>query len=175
MHLRYVTSNGVETGQPDDLASWRLRRDGYLWLDLPACDDAAAELLADFGFDHSSIQACRQRSHLPAYHRTRDYWFVLTHRPLIGRAGHVHLLQLEQFIREDALITLHGPHNPDVDHAELGRETQDLRRRLDSGELLPKSPSGLSHVLMSSLAREISTVLSGIASRIAVLEQQVMV
>ncbi|MGQ0848057.1 MAG: CorA family divalent cation transporter [Actinomycetota bacterium] len=111
----------------------------------------------------------------PSYHRTRDYWFLLTHRPLIGRAGHVHLLQLEQFIRDDTLVTLHGPHSPDVDPAELGRETEELRRRLDLGEVLPKTPSELSHVLMSSLSREHHIMLSGIASRIALLEHQVMV
>lgn len=120
MFLRYVTAAGVVEGEPAHLAEWRGKGDGYLWLDLKECDDQAAALLSDeFGFHPQSIQACRQRSHLPIYQRFRDHWFVIVHRPFIGRAGHVHLLQLEQFIRSDALITVHGPYNPDVNRSEV--------------------------------------------------------
>ena len=175
MQLRYVTPAGVEIGQPPDLADWRRRRDGYLWLDLPACDDVASAMLRDgFGFQPQSINACRQRSHLPIYHRYEDHWFVVVHRPLVGRAGHVHLLQLEQFIGRDALVTLHGPYNPDVDPREVGQDTEALRGLLDSGRLLPKTPSELSHALVAGLSREYGDVLGGVASRVADLEQHVM-
>ena len=175
MQLRYVTPTGVEVGDAEDLTPSRSRRDGYVWLDLEACDDAAAALLADvFGFHPQAIQACRQRSHLPTFHGYPDHWFVVVHRPLIGRAGHVHLLQLEQFIRADALVTLHGPYNPDVDAAQVRRDTGALRARLDSGRLLPKTPSELSHALIAQLAREYREVLGVIADRVAELERDVM-
>ncbi len=175
MHLRYLTPGGTEVGDADDLAIWRARIDGFVWLDLDACDETAARLLRDeFGFHPQAIEACRHRSHLPTFHGYPDHWFVVVHRPLIGRAGHVHLLQLEQFIRSDAVVTLHGPHNPDVDPTEVTRDTDALRARIDAGRLLPKTPSELSHALISALAREHRDTLGTIASKVAELETDVM-
>ncbi len=59
-----------------------------------------------------AIEACRHRSHLPTFHGYPDHWFVVVHRPLIGCAGHVHLLQLEQFIRSDAVVSRTVPTTP---------------------------------------------------------------
>jgi Mg2+ and Co2+ transporter CorA len=175
MELRYVTPAGVEAGRPEDLAAWRARTDGFLWLHLDECDDEAARMLReDFGFHPAAIAASRRRSHLPTFHGYPDHWFVVVHRPFIGRAGHVHLLQLEQFIRRDVLVTVHGPHNPDVDPAEVQRDTSELRARLDAGRILPKTSSELAHALTAALAREHRDVLSAIASRVAELEQEVM-
>jgi len=175
MHLRYLTPGGTEVGDADDLAIWRARVDGFVWLDLDACDETAARLLRDeFEFHPQAIEACRHRSHLPTFHGYPDHWFVVMHRPLIGRAGHVHLLQLEQFIRNDAVVTLHGPHNPDVDPTEVTRDTDALRARIDAGRLLPKTPSELSHALISALAREHRDTLGTIASKVAELETDVM-
>jgi Mg2+ and Co2+ transporter CorA len=175
MHVRYVTPARVEVGESGDLGPWRDRHDGFLWIDLDGCDEESAVMLREeFRFHPQAIQTCRERTHLPTFHGYRDYWFVVVHRPLIGHAGHVHLLQLEQFIRDDTLVTLHGPHNPEVEAHEVGRDTEELRARLDSGRLLPKTPSELSHALVSGLARETRDVLGRIASSIAELEQQVM-
>jgi magnesium transporter len=175
MHVRYLTPGGAEVGDADDLATWRARRDGFVWLDLDACDDPTARLLREeFGFHPQAIAACRRRSHLPTFHGYPDHWFVVVHRPLIGRAGHVHLLQLEQFIRSDAVVTLHGPHNPDVDPMEVTRDTDALRARVDAGRVLPKTPSELSHALISGLAREHRDTLGTIASKVADLENDVM-
>ncbi|MBA2337791.1 MAG: magnesium transporter CorA family protein [Acidimicrobiia bacterium] len=175
MHLRYVTPSAVEVGGADDLVRWRHRSDGFLWLHLDGWDDEAAALLRnEFGCHPQAIAACGQRTHLPTFHGYPDHWFVVVHRPLIGRAGHVHLLQIEQFIRDDALITLRGPHNPDIDPQQVDRHTEELRTRLDAGRLHPKSPSELSHALVSGLAREHRTVLDALAGRASALEQDVM-
>jgi magnesium transporter len=175
MDLRCVTSAGVVVSGATDVAAWRLRRDGFVWLDFEACDDVTATTLRDeFGFHPQAIQACRERTHLPTFHGYPDHWFVVVHRPFTGRAGHVHLLQLELFIRDDALITLHGPYNPDVAASEVRRDTDELRARLDAGRLVVKTPSDLSHALVASLARGYRTALGDIASQIAELERDVM-
>lgn len=149
MILRYISPAGVERGDAEDLVAFRARHDGFLWIDFPECDDRAAAILSDeFGFRPQSIAACRQRSHLPIYQRFRNHWFVVLHRPLVGRPGHVHLLQLEQFIAQDALVTLHGPYNPEIDPVEVDRDTIALRAKLDNGFLSPKSPSELSYELV---------------------------
>jgi Mg2+ and Co2+ transporter CorA len=175
MDLRCVTSAGIVVSGATDVAAWRLRRDGFVWLDFEACDDVTATTLRDeFGFHPQAIQACRERTHLPTFHGYPDHWFVVVHRPFTGRAGHVHLLQLELFIRDDALITLHGPYNPDVAASEVRRDTDELRARLDAGRLVVKTPSELSHALVASLARGYRTSLGDIASQVAELERDVI-
>jgi len=175
MEVRHVSAGGVERIQVDDVWERLARRGGFTWIDVADCDEEVAAFLRDrFDLHPSSIQACRERSHLPTFHGYRDSWFVVVHRPLIRRAGHVHLLQLEFFVREDVLITVHGPNNPDVDETEVFRDTVELRRRLDAGRVTPESPSALAHELLASLARSYRAEPGDIARRVAELEQDVM-
>ena len=156
MELRYITPAGVETGTAEDVPAWRGRRDGFMWLHFDSCDEATAVTLRDeFAFHPAAIESCRQRSHLPTFHGYPDHWFLVVHRPFVGRAGHVHLLQLAQFICRDALVTLHGPYNPEVDASEVQHDTDALRRRLDAGRLHPKTSSELAHALVAGLARDV--------------------
>jgi Mg2+ and Co2+ transporter CorA len=175
VQLRYRSPEGVEVGDGDDLAAWRARTDGFVWLHFDACDDAAAAILREeFGFHPTAVQTCRQRTHLPTFHGYPDHWFVVVHRPFVGRAGHVHLLQLSLFIGRHSLVTLHGPHNPEVDAHEVQHDTDGLRARLDSGRINAKTPSELAHVLIAGLAREYRDVMNAIATRVAALEADVM-
>ena len=175
MELRYITPEGVETGTAEDLPAWRGRRDGFLWLHFDSCDEAATTTLRDdFGFHPAAIESSKHRVHLPTFHGYPDHWFLVVHRPFVGRAGHVHLLQLAQFICRDGLVTLHGPHNPEVDASEVQYDTDSLRQRLDAGRLHPKTSSELAHALVAGLAREYRDVLNKIATRVAALETDVM-
>jgi magnesium transporter len=175
MALRYLTPAGAEVGTSDDFEQWRKRSDGFLWADFPACDDDTATLLLDqFGFHPQAVATCRRRIHLPTFHGYRDHWFLVGHRPLLGSIGHVHLLQIEFFIGSDYLVTLHGPYNPEVEAAAVGRDTAMARDRLDAGRFLPSSPSALAHGILGALAREIRDDIGTIASRVAELERHVM-
>ncbi len=175
MALRYITPGGVEVGTPEDFEDWRKRSDGFLWADFPACDDdTAALLLEQFGFHPQAVATCRRRTHLPTFHGYSDHRFVVVHRPLLGLIGHVHLLQIEFFIGADYLVTLHGPYNPEVEAAAVGRDTAAARDRLDAGRVLPATPSELAHGILGALAREIRDDIGTIASRVAELERHVM-
>jgi Mg2+ and Co2+ transporter CorA len=175
MALRYITPTGVEVGAADDFEQWRKRSDGFLWADFPACDDQTAELLrAQFGFHPQAVATCRRRIHLPTFHGYRDHWFVVVHRPLLGSIGHVHLLQIEFFIGPDYVVTLHGPYNPEVEAAAVGRDTSMARDRLDAGRFLPSSPSALAHGILGALSREIRDDIGTIATRVAELERHVI-
>ena len=175
MALRYITPTGVEVGAADDFEQWRKRSDGFLWADFPACYDHTAELLrAQFGFHPQAVATCRRRIHLPTFHGYRDHWFVVVHRPLLGSIGHVHLLQIEFFIGPDYVVTLHGPYNPEVEAAAVGRDTAMARDRLDAGRFLPSSPSALAHGILGALSREIRDDIGTIATRVAELERHVI-
>ena len=175
MALRYLTPAGAEVGATGDFEAWRKRSDGFLWVDFPTCDEPTAKLLVDdFGFHPQAVATCRRRTHLPTFHGYSDHWFLVVHRPLLGAVGHVHLLQIEFFIGPDYLVTLHGPYNPEVDAAAVGRDTAMARDRLDAARFLPSSPSELAHGILGALAREIRDDIGTIAARVAELERHVM-
>ena len=46
-----------------------------------------------------------------AYH---DHVFVVQHAPELGEGGHVHYVELDQFIGARFVVTVHGPVNPAV-------------------------------------------------------------
>ena len=52
---------------------------------------------------------------MPTVHAYEDHVFITTQAPYLGRAGHVHLLELDQIIGHHYLVTVHGPINPELD------------------------------------------------------------
>ena len=55
------------------------------------------------------------------------------HAPEIGARGHMHYLELDQFVGEDFLVTVHGPLNPKVPLEAALRETEGVAARMESG------------------------------------------
>ena len=91
------------------------RDDGLVWVDIPVCDETAARLLAEtFGFHPLAVQACVERNAVPKVRAYRDHIFVVLHAPELGAGGHVHYVELDQFIGPRYLVTVHGPVNPAV-------------------------------------------------------------
>ena len=86
------------------------------------------------------LEACSRRNHVPTVHSYPDHYFITMHTPLLGTAGHVHLLELDQIIGERFLVTVHGPLNPAVDPAEALVETEGVLQRIREGRFRPESP-----------------------------------
>lgn len=64
------------------------------------------------------------------------------HAPEIGRGGHVHYLELDQFVGEDFLVTVYGSLNPKVPLEAALCETNAVAARMDRGLMHPTSPFG---------------------------------
>ena len=64
----------------------------------------------------------------------------MLHAPQPG-AGDVHYVELDQFIGERYLVTVHGPLNPAVDQASAMVEVDTVLARLSSGKLKPDRDS----------------------------------
>jgi magnesium transporter len=58
---------------------------------------------------------------------------VVLHAAQPGAGGHVHYIELDQFIGERYLVTVHGPLNPAVDPAAATVEVDAVLSRLVSG------------------------------------------
>jgi magnesium transporter len=111
---------------------------------------------------------------VPSVHSYRDHYFVITHAPLEGANGHVHMIELDQVIGDRFLVTVHGPMNPVVDPAEAMVETSAVRARIEAGRFTPATPAELSYALSSALARRQRALVSLVAEKLPGLEQEVM-
>jgi magnesium transporter len=175
MMLRWIDSDGVSNHDVAELADLRKRTEGFLWLDIPEWSEDAEVILAnEFHFHPMAIAESKSRSHIPRVHVYPHHVFIVVHAPEIGAAGHVHYLELDQFIGKDFLITVHGPISPKVSLETALRETEAVAARMDSGRLRPTSPFALSYAIVSSIARRESHMVDEIAREVGLMEQRVM-
>jgi len=175
MKLRWIDSKGVSNHDLAELSALRERTDGFLWLDIPEWGDDAEELLTrDFHFHAMAISESRNRNHIPRVHVYPHHVFIVVHAPEIGAGGHVHYLELDQFVGENYLVTIHGPLNPKVPLEAALRETETVAARMDNGRLHPTSPFGLTYAIVSSIARREADMVADIAREVGLMEQRVM-
>ena len=175
MKLRWIDSNGMSVRDLAELSALRKRSDGFLWLDIPEWSDEADAILSnEFHFHPMAIAESRSRSHVPRVHVYPRHAFIVVHAPEIGAAGHVHYLELDQFIAEDFLVTVHGPISPKVSLQVALRETEAVAARMESGRLHPSSPFDLTYAIVSSIARREAEMVAEIAREVGLMEQRVM-
>jgi magnesium transporter len=175
MTLCWIDTDGVRWCELTELAALQARTGGFLWLDIPAWSEEAEHILADtFKFHSMAIHDSRERNHIPRVHVYPDHLFVVVHAPEIGTAGHVHYLELDQFVGMNYLVTVHGPLNPVVPLEAAVRETSQVAARMEAGRLHPTSPFGLSYAIVSTIIRHQSALVAELARQVGLLEQQVM-
>jgi len=175
MQLRWIDEAGVSDHDLAELPALHSRSDGFLWLDIPAWSAEVEALLAkEFGFHPMALAASRDRNHVPRLHVYPDHAFIVIHAPEFGTAGHVHYLELDQFIGKSFLITVHGPLNPVVPLEAALRETESVAERMQNGRLRPTSPFGISYAIVSTIARREAALVADIARQVGLLEQRVM-
>ena len=172
--VRLVTREGAQRCAPELLPAVLTREDGFVWVDLPVGDPDTERVLSDvFGFHPRAVHDCLERNALPKVHVYDDHVLVVLHAPETGRGGHVHYLELDQFVSSRYLVTVHGPINPAVDPAAALRETGQVAARLDAGRLLPASPHALSTSIVSALTSRMRDHLADRTTDVWRFEQQV--
>jgi magnesium transporter len=174
MDVRFVSDDGIQQHPVEELGALLARDDGLVWVDIPICDEAAAQLLSEvFGFHPLAIQTCIERNAVPKVRAYRDHIFVVLHAPELGKGGHVHYLELDQFIGPRYLVTVHGPVNPAVPPEAAQRETRAVLRRLQAGRLRPTSGFQLSYAIVSALAQGQEAFVETVTRQVWPLEQRV--
>lgn len=174
MDVRWVSEAGVERRDWSDVPDLLTQPAGFVWIDVPDCDEETAHDLAKvFGFHSLAVRDVLERSHLPKIHAYEDHLFVVLHAPEPGTAGHVHLVELDQFIGRRYLITTHGPLGAGVSIEAALRETSHVIARLETGRLRPRTPFELSYAIVGAVAHRHTTHLSSLASNVAALERRV--
>lgn len=176
MELRWIDSGGTAHERAvGDLADLLTQPDGWVWLDVAEPDEASmASIQRTFGFHARAVHDCVERNHVPRLHYYHDYLFLVLHRPLAGVGGHVHYLELDQFIGANYLVTVHGPRNPAVALASLLEDTRDAAERMRAGRLTPSTPYALSSAIVSTLIRRQEELVNHLANDVGLLEKRVM-
>jgi Mg2+ and Co2+ transporter CorA len=154
MDVLVVCDAGVERRDVRDLPRLLERPEAVIWVDIPACDEVAIEALSGmFGFHRIAVRDCAERNHVSKVHVYPDHVFAVLHAPQVGRRGHVHYVELDQFIGRNYLVTVHGPLNPAVIPEVALLDTGAALRRIEEKNLHISSPVELSHSIVSSLIR----------------------
>jgi len=175
MDVLVVCDAGVERHDVVELPRLLDRQDAVVWVDIPACDEVAVEMLsAVFGFHRIAVHDCVERNHVSKVHIYPDHVFTVLHAPQPGQRGHVHYVELDQFIGRNYLVTVHGPLNPAVDPQVAFLDTGAVRRRIEEKNLHISSPVELSHWIVSALIRRESDLVANLARESGELEQRVM-
>jgi magnesium transporter len=172
--VRLVTDEGVERREVGDLEKLLGQGEGLVWVDIPACDAEASRVLSEvFGFHPRAVRECEQRNPVPKVQVYPDHVFVVLHAPEPGASGHVHFVELDQFVGPNYFVTVHGPLNPAVDPDAALVETGTLARRLESGRLRPTSPFELSFGVVTALTGRMREYLTVLTEEVWRLERQV--
>jgi Mg2+ and Co2+ transporter CorA len=169
-----LTGDAVQTHALSDVKEL-LTRDGTLiWVDIPECSDEAVLLLTDvLGCHPLAVRDCMQRNRVPRVRIYPHQQLLIVHGPERGPSGHVHYIELDQIIGDKYVVTVHGPINPAVDPEVALRETEAVRKRIESGRLRPDSPFELSYAIVSALTHRLEAFIEELTRDVWNLEQRV--
>jgi magnesium transporter len=173
MDVRLITKSGVEERGVEELPLLLQGEDNLVWVDIPAWDDEAVRVLSEvFRFHPLAVNDAMERNRVPKMHAYHDHVFVILHAPERGKHGHVHYIELDQFIGLHYLVTVHGPINPAVHPDVALRETRAVLQRIQAGRLRPATASQLSHAIVTVLTREQEDFIETVTKDVWQLEQR---
>ena len=169
-----LSGDEVRTRTVADVPDLLQRDDTLIWVDIPECSDEAARLLTDVFRCHPlAVRDCMQRNRVPRVRIYPHQQLLIVHGPERGPSGHVHYIELDQIIGDKYVVTVHGPLNPAVDPAVALRETEAVRRRIESGRFRPDSPFELSYGIISALTHVLEGFIEDLTRDVWQLEQRV--
>lgn len=173
MDVRLISPQGVRQRGVDELEELLAGPD-LVWVDVPGWDDVSTEVLGRLlGLHPRAVQDCTQRNAVPKVHVYPEHVFVVLHAPERGERGHVHYVELDQFIGDGYLVTVHGPLNPRVRPETATVETAAVVRRLEASRLRPTSAAELSFAIVTALTNRLRDYLTGLTHEVWRLEQTV--
>jgi magnesium transporter len=174
MNVYSITDAGVEQRSAEELMVLLKQSDALIWVDIPVCLTHDAAVLLDlFGFHELAVRDCVERNHISKIHFYDDHVFTVLHAPELGSGGHVHYVELDQFVGPNYLVTVHGPLNPAVKPEVAAVDTALVLHRIEQDEIHPRTPMELSYSIVSALARREIDLVAALAKESGRLEQQV--
>jgi magnesium transporter len=174
MDVYSISDTGIERHPPEELKVLLQKPGTLTWVDMPIClTPDAAMLLELFGFHELAVRDCVERNHISKIHFYDDYVFTVLHAPHLGSGGHVHYVELDQFVGPNYLVTVHGPLSPAVNPEVAFIDTRLVLDRIEHDEIHPRTPMELSYSIVSALVRREIDLVAALARESGRLEQRV--
>ena len=124
MDVRFVSSDGMQQHEVAELPELLARDDGIVWVDIPARDEQAESVLTDvFRFHPLAVRDALTRNQVPKVHVYPDHVFLVLHAPQAGAGGHVHYVELDQFVGDP--IPGDGPRTTEPQGGSRGVDDRD--------------------------------------------------
>lgn len=173
MDVRLINRAGVHLCKPEDIPTL-LEGEGLTWIDVRYWDVEVALFLAKcLRLHERAVRDCALGNPVPKVHVYKDHVFVVLHGPEPGSGGHVHHIELDQFVGPNWVLTVHGRMGADVTLDAAYVETASVSRKLKSGRLRPTRPHELSSALVVALIGRMRTYLEDLSHDVSRLEEQV--
>lgn len=174
--VRYFSADTVARCELAEVPALLDRDGGFVWVDFSAPDDDARSVLEDtFAFHPLAVRDCFEATPVPKIHAYPDHLFMVLHAPERAEGGHVHMLELDQFVGRRYLVTLHeAPGSGHAPRDAAALETSLVLGRVDTNRFLPRTPSELSYAIVAALVRRMEQYAWGVATRVAELERLVI-
>ncbi len=98
MDVRLITEAGVERCSPGRIEAL-LDGPGLVWIDVKYWDaDTAAFLSQRLHLHERAVHECAVRNPVAKVHTYPDQAFLVLHAPEQGQRGHVHFVEIDQFV-----------------------------------------------------------------------------
>jgi Mg2+ and Co2+ transporter CorA len=144
-------------------------------LDVPQWTDEIDGLLAaELNLHPVAREYCRVRNHMPMVHGYRDHVFMVLHRPVVLGQGETRLVELDLFVGDRFLVTVHKRDEVSVAAVEAVSEIEETLARIGAGRIAPRTPVELTHALVSLMALRQRLLVQDVAVRVAEVEEKVL-
>jgi magnesium transporter len=173
--VRFVGDGGVVGVPVGEVPGLLGRADGFVWLDVPVWTSELDGLLAGvLGLHPVAREYCRVRNHMPMVHGYRDHLFMVLHRPVVLGQGETRLVELDLFVGDRFVVTVHKRDEASVAAVEGMSEIEETLARIGAGRIAPRTPVELTHALVSLMALRQRLLVQDVAVRVAQVEQKVL-
>jgi len=175
MTVRLVSNGGVMEKSVEEIPVLLKREDGFVWLDVPQWTVEIDGLLAaELNLHPVAREYCRVRNHMPMVHGYRDHVFMVLHRPVVLGQGETRLVELDLFVGDRFLITVHKRDDASIAAVEAVSEIEETLARIGAGRIAPRTPVELTHALVSLMALRQRLLVQDVAVRVAEVEEKVL-
>ena len=173
--VRFVAGGEVVEKSVGDVSGLLGRGDGFVWLDVPVWTSGIDGLLAGvLGLHPVAREYCRVRNHMPMVHGYRDHVFMVLHRPVVLGQGETRLVELDLFVGDRFVVTVHKRDEVSVASVEGMSEIEETLARIGAGRIAPRTPVELTHALVSLMALRQRLLVQDVAVRVAEVEEKVL-
>src|SRR6185312_6631581 len=175
MTVRLVSNGGVMEKSVEEIPVLLKREDGFVWLDVPQWTvEIDALLAAELNLHPVAREYCRVRHHMPMVRGYRDHVFMVLHRPVVLGQGETRLVELDLFVGDRFVVTVHKRDEVSVAAVEGVSEIEETLARIGAGRIAPRTPVELTHALVSLMALRQRLLVQDVAVRVSEVEEKVL-